>query len=83
MGLLYERSLAIREKPFGPEHPDVAHSLNHLAEFVRAQVRLEDMCAVDNVKLTYVVVCWIRHLVYMPEVSTGCILSSDWTGAVL
>ncbi|MDP7561017.1 MAG: tetratricopeptide repeat protein, partial [Planctomycetota bacterium] len=32
-----ERSLAIREKSFGPEHPDVALSLNNLAGLLRAQ----------------------------------------------
>jgi len=34
---LYKRSLAIREKALGPEHPDVAASLNNLAELYRAQ----------------------------------------------
>ncbi|CAN0398781.1 unnamed protein product, partial [Laminaria digitata] len=38
-GPLYKRSLAIREKALGPEHPDVAMSLNNLAELFRAQVR--------------------------------------------
>ena len=38
---LYERSLAIREKALGPEHPDVAQSLNNLAGLLRAQVRNE------------------------------------------
>ena len=28
---LYKRSLAIREKALGPDHPDVAQSLNNLA----------------------------------------------------
>ena len=28
---LYERALAIREKALGPDHPDVATSLNNLA----------------------------------------------------
>jgi len=28
---LYNRALAIREKALGPEHPDVATSLNNLA----------------------------------------------------
>jgi Tetratricopeptide repeat len=28
---LYQRPLAIREKALGPEHPDVAASLNNLA----------------------------------------------------
>jgi len=28
---LLERALAIREKAFGPEHPDTAMSLNNLA----------------------------------------------------
>ncbi len=35
--LLLERSLAIREKVFGKEHPDVAESLNNLAELHRVQ----------------------------------------------
>ena len=29
---LYKRSLAIREKALGPDHPDVATALNNLAE---------------------------------------------------
>ena len=35
--LLLERSLAIREKVFGKEHPDVAESLNNLAELYKTQ----------------------------------------------
>jgi Tetratricopeptide repeat len=31
--------LAIREKALGPEHPDVAQTLNNLAELYRAQGR--------------------------------------------
>jgi tetratricopeptide (TPR) repeat protein len=34
---LYRRSLAIREKAFGPDHPDVATSFSNLAELYRAQ----------------------------------------------
>ncbi len=33
------RSLAISEKTLGTEHPDVATSLNNLAELYRAQGR--------------------------------------------
>jgi hypothetical protein len=36
---LYQYSLAIREKALDPEHPEVAQSLNNLAEFYRAQVQ--------------------------------------------
>ncbi len=36
---LYERSQAIREKVLGPEHPDVAQSLNNRAGLLRSQVR--------------------------------------------
>lgn len=36
---LYERSQAIREKILGPDHPDVAQSLNNRAELLVAQVR--------------------------------------------
>ena len=38
---LYERSQAIREKVLGPEHPDVAQSLNNRALLLKAQVRAE------------------------------------------
>ncbi|CAM9878567.1 unnamed protein product, partial [Laminaria digitata] len=31
-GPLYKRSLAIKEKALGPEHPSVATSINNLAE---------------------------------------------------
>ena len=36
---LYERSQAIREKALGPEHPDVAQSLNNRAFLLKSQVR--------------------------------------------
>ena len=36
---LYKRSLAIREKALGPEHPDVATSLNNLADIHKARGR--------------------------------------------
>ena len=36
---LYRRSLAIREKALGPEHPDVGAALNNLAVLYRAQGR--------------------------------------------
>ena len=39
---LYKRSLAILEKALGPEHPDVAQSLNNLAELYRQQGRYAD-----------------------------------------
>ena len=35
----YRRALAIREEALGPDHPDTAHSLNNLAELLRAQGR--------------------------------------------
>jgi tetratricopeptide (TPR) repeat protein len=34
---LYERSLAIREKTFGPEYPDTAEALNDLALLLKDQ----------------------------------------------
>ena len=37
--LLYKRSLAIREKALGPDHPDVALSLNNLAGLYRVTKR--------------------------------------------
>lgn len=39
-GLLYERSQAIREKALGPEHPDVANSLNNRALLLYQQVKI-------------------------------------------
>ena len=38
---LYERSLAIREKVLGPDHPGVATGLNNLAELLKSQVRVD------------------------------------------
>ena len=38
----YKRSLAIREKALGPDHRDVASSLNNLAIVYRAQGRTAD-----------------------------------------
>ena len=39
---LYQRSLAIWEKALGPEHPDVAQSLNNLARLYDTQGRYAD-----------------------------------------
>ena len=36
----YRRALAIDEKAFGPDHPDVATALNNLAALLRATNRL-------------------------------------------
>jgi hypothetical protein len=36
---LYKRSLAIKEKALGPDHPDVATSLENLANLYRATER--------------------------------------------
>ena len=36
----YRRSLAIREKVLGPDHPNVAISLNNLAGLLDIQVRV-------------------------------------------
>ena len=38
-GQLYERSLAIREKAYGPDHPAVASALNNRAGLLKNQVR--------------------------------------------
>ena len=38
---LYERSLALRENVLGPDHPDVASSLNDLAGLLDDQVRVD------------------------------------------
>jgi tetratricopeptide (TPR) repeat protein len=39
---LYRRSLQIREKAMGPDHPKTAISLNNLAEFLRKQGKLNE-----------------------------------------
>ena len=39
---LYKRSLAIWEEALGPEHPNVATSLNNLAGLYRAQGRYDE-----------------------------------------
>ncbi len=38
---LYQRSLAIREKALGPEHPDVATSLENYAALLRQTARAD------------------------------------------
>ena len=38
---LYQRSLTMREKVLGPEHPSVAASLNNLAGFYYGQDRYQ------------------------------------------
>ena len=42
---LYKRSLEIREKVFGKDHPDVATSLENLASLYRATHREKDAAA--------------------------------------
>ena len=37
---MYEESLRIRRKVLGNEHPDVAQSLNNIAQLLKDQVRL-------------------------------------------
>lgn len=44
-GLLYERSLAIREKALGPDHPGVAQSLNNRAGLLGIQVAFWKHCS--------------------------------------
>lgn len=39
---LYERALAMLEKARGPDHPDVAESLNNLAGLYRATKRINE-----------------------------------------
>ena len=39
---LYNRALANREKALGPDHPDVAQSVNNLADLYSAQGRYAD-----------------------------------------
>ena len=39
---LMRRALAIDEKSFGPEHPDVARDLNNLAQLLQATNRLAE-----------------------------------------
>ena len=39
---LYRRALAIDERSYGPDHPDVARALNNLAELLQATNRLAE-----------------------------------------
>ena len=39
---LHRRSLAIRERALGPDHPDVGTTLNNLAVLLHSQGRYED-----------------------------------------
>lgn len=41
---LIKRSLDIREKVLGPEHPDVAVSVNTYAELLTSRVRMLAIC---------------------------------------
>ncbi|MDM8561902.1 tetratricopeptide repeat protein [Candidatus Marithioploca araucensis] len=58
---LYERALAIREKVFGKEHPDVAESLNNLAALHEAQGNY------DQAKPLYERALAIREKVFSKE----------------
>ncbi|CAB1113194.1 unnamed protein product [Ectocarpus sp. CCAP 1310/34] len=50
-GPLYDRSLAILEKVHGPDHPDVAQSLNNRAELLRAQAIKEKVLGAEHPSL--------------------------------
>jgi hypothetical protein len=45
---LYQRSLVIKEKAVGPNHPSVATSLNNLAELYRATNRTSEAEALEK-----------------------------------
>jgi tetratricopeptide (TPR) repeat protein len=45
---LYKRSLAIREKAQGPEHPDVGRSLNDLAMLYKKIGRAEEASLLEE-----------------------------------
>ena len=49
--VLYERALEIQEMVLGPEHPEVANSLNNLAELYRAQGKYDARPAQGHVRL--------------------------------
>lgn len=36
---IYDRSLAIRKRELGPDHPDVVTTLNNIAELLKCKVR--------------------------------------------
>ncbi len=44
---LYRRSLAIREKALGPEHPDVAQSLDNYAALLRETGRADEAAEME------------------------------------
>jgi tetratricopeptide (TPR) repeat protein len=52
--LLYKRSLTIAEKTLGPDHPDVATSLNNLAALYRAQGRYAEAEPLSKRSLTII-----------------------------
>jgi len=72
--MLFERSLGIREKALGPDHPDVAETLVNRAESLvdQAQMSFLQVGAVRHFQLGYVVacVCWRCSLIH----------SDGWTG---
>ncbi|CAM9521442.1 unnamed protein product [Ectocarpus sp. 4 AP-2014] len=58
---LYRRSLAIDEKVYGPDHPEVAAGLNSWAEFLRSQGKYEEAAPL------YVRSLGIREKLYGPD----------------
>ena len=44
---LFQRSLAIWEKVLGPEHPDVATSLNNYAQLLRRQGKSDQAASME------------------------------------
>lgn len=59
--LLYARSLAIREKVLGPEHPEFATSLSNRAELLKSQVRMFLSTMFDSVAAS------LRNFFFLPH----------------
>jgi hypothetical protein len=62
---LYERSLAIKEKALGPDHPDVATSLNNLAtlgSLRRQSERRSTSCNPSRKLIQCVAISWSANV---------------------
>lgn len=63
-GPLYQRALAIRERALDPEHPDIATSINDLAEFYWAQVTAVDIIFLQWTNCTLLLTLYVRGTCY-------------------
>lgn len=71
------RSLAIKEKVYGPDHPEVATGLNSMAGLLEEQVGAIGGFEIQSILVGCTLVCeWLLHGEATQSAVTGCVSKS-------